>query len=406
MNRALKWLKHRRSTPRQSTSLSLRGAFFLFGTTLIGLASFDAGINLLLIVFGVCLGACLASAFSGWHALRRLSVKRMIPDAVTAGRAFEIRYTIRNTARWGVARNVLLTDRVEADGSIAAPQAFVPALRPGEQLILPVPVVARARGRVRLSTIRLASGFPFGIFGKSVFAKQEDELIVLPPLGQLLDEVRPASRAADAVHSGGAPAALRGDDEYYGVREYRLGDNLRRIHWRHTARTGQLMVREMAKTRDEQLWCVVDTRVNPRDAADARRLEAAYCAAATVICDALEKGIKVGLICGGEPLLILPPGGGRAHRPRLLRELALRVRNVDAPLAPHIKRLAWPNRWRGGCLLFAAHESGEVRETAGTLNHAIGPTIVLVPDTSSFDAMFFIPRAASRPPIRNPSEWN
>ena len=84
------------------------------------------------------------------------------------------------------------------------------------------------------------------------------------------------------------------------------------------------MVREMAQSGDNQLWCVVDTCVAPGDAGQARRLELAISAAATVICDALERGAKVGLICNGEPLVVMPPAAGRARRPRLLRELAIR----------------------------------------------------------------------------------
>jgi uncharacterized protein (DUF58 family) len=248
------------------------------------------------------------------------------------------------------------------------------------------------RGRVHLSTIRLSTDFPFGIFGKSVSLHQEHELIVFPTLGQLLGAIKPATRAVDIAQSGGTPAPVRGDEEYYGVREYRLGDNPRRIHWRRSAHTGQLMVREMAKTRDHKFWCVLDTRVHPRDAADAHRLETAISACATAICDALEKGVKVGLIAGGEPLLVLPPGGGRAHRPRLLRELALRTRNTEESLSHHIQRLAWPNRWRGACLLFAAHDSDDLRDTARALAQAIGPVSICIPGGAAFENLFFIPR--------------
>ncbi len=406
MKRFLQWLLFQRLGALQSASLSLRGAFFLFGTTLIGLASIDAGINLLLMVFGLCLGAVLMSGFIGWRSLRQLSVQRIAPDGTTAGQPFEIRYAVRNHSRWGAVRNLHILDVVERGAVLSAPEAYVAFLRPGESLIVTVPIAARSRGRVRLSSIRCTTTFPFGIFAKSVTMRLEHEILVFPKLGRLVGDVRPATRAADASQSGGAIASIKGEEEFYGVREYRAGDNPRRIHWRQSARTGQLMVREMTKTRDHKFWCVLSTRVNPKEPTDLQRLESAISAAATAICDALEKGIKVGLICDGEPLVVLPPGGGRAHRPRLLRELALRTRNTHDDLAPHIERLSWPNQWRGACLLFAPRETEEVRAAARALYRAIGPATICLPGTSAFDGLFVLPDASPPrlPNRRDPSE--
>ena len=148
------------------------------------------------------------------------------------------------------------------------------------------------------------------------------------------------------------------------------------------------MIREMTKTRDQQLWCVLDTRVEPLNSAQAEGLESAVSCVATVVCEALERGIKAGLICNGEPLLILPPGGGRAHRPRLLRELALRGANRDDELAPHLERLAWPARWRGPCLVFAPTMSADLRRTAWILNRVVGPTTTYISGTAAFESFF------------------
>jgi uncharacterized protein (DUF58 family) len=160
------------------------------------------------------------------------------------------------------------------------------------------------------------------------------------------------------------------------------------------------MVREMAKTRDLRFWCVLDSAINRsppgREPADLHRLESAISAAATMICDALEKGIKVGLICSGDPPVIFPPGGGRAHRPRLLRELALRTRETRDTLAANIQRVVWPNGWRGACYLFSAHDSDDLREAARALNFVLGHTTVLIPGTPAFESMFVLPDALHR----------
>jgi hypothetical protein len=211
------------------------------------------------------------------------------------------------------------------------------------------------------------------------------ELVVFPALGRLLTRIN-FSEAVTDIH-GGNGGRLRGDGEYYGVREYRAGDNPRRIHWRRSAQSGRLMIREMAQSGENQLWCVLDTSVAPGDVGQARRLELIISAAATVICDALESGARVGLICNGEPLVVMPPAAGRACRPRLLRELAIRGSHHDDDLALHIHHLPWPPRWRGPCLLFGVTDGPGLRSAGAALTASAGPTSVYVPGTGAFEEL-------------------
>ena len=69
-------------------------------------------------------------------------------------------------------------------------------------------------------------------------------------------------------------------DEFVTLREYELGDDLRRVHWRSTARTGELMIRQ-----DEARWrsraaVVLDVQPGAHDAAS---FEVAVEAAASVV---------------------------------------------------------------------------------------------------------------------------
>ncbi len=392
MKDAAKWVSAVRRGRRWGIHVSIHGLLFFAGMTIIGLAAIDADANLLLLVFGVCVGAALLSVFAGWRALRGLEIKRSAPDSLVAGQASEIRYSLTNRCRWASARNIHLVDAPSAGAMPRNPEAYVSVLRPGESVVLGVPIMVERRGRLVFSRIGAATRFPFGLVTKYVSRRANWEMTVFPALGRLTGSVLTGSRSVEASAGGGTSSRGRGDEEYYGVREYRIGDNPRRIHWRRTARTGQLMIREMARTRDRQLWCVVDTRVDTGNAAQVERLELAISCAATVICDALERGARVGLVCNGDPLLVLPPGGGRAHRPRLLRELALRGPNTDDDLVSHIRRLSWPARWWGPCLLFAPNASPALRFAAQLLGQALGPTTLYTPGTPLFDGLFIPPR--------------
>lgn len=363
------------------------GVWFVLGSLLIGFAAIDADINLLLIIFGLCAGAMAINAFYGWRTLLSLSVRRLAPETATAGQVFHVRYTVTNRRRWGRARGIHLRDFVDRP-RMADLEAFIPLLRPGESVTVSVPALSHQRGRMALSHLRMSSRFPFSLFTKWTRSAERSEVIVFPPVGRLRGKVRFSSRRSDASGASSAGVGhLRGDEEFYGIREYRLGDNPRRIHWRRSARTGQLMVRQMSKARSQQLWCAVSARIDPRDREQVRALEDAISAAATVACGALEQGARVGLICGGERLVRLPPGSGRAYRPRLLRELALMQARRDENLADRLRRLSWLPRWQGPVMLFGAANDDSLREASRALHRALGPTSLYVPGTPAFDAL-------------------
>lgn len=402
----------RRTNPRKNRNkrlptfglgMPVGGVLFCLGTLVIGAAAIDSDNNLLLILFGLCLGALVLNMIASWRTLRGLTVKRITPDITVAGQPMELRYVLTNHRMWTSARSILLREILDHESSpLAAPaEAFVAYLRPGESVSVTVPALCVNRGRVRLAAVELSTGFPFGILTKRIRHRTADEVVVFPCLRRLKGRLIERTRRTEGSSSGTTIARTRGDDEYYGIREYRQGDNPRRIHWRRSAQMGQLVIREMAEARDPQLWCVLETRIDPRDIEQMERLEDAFSAAATIICDALEKGTRVGLICSGEPLLVLPPGAGKPRRTRLLRELAVRTTNSAHPLSEQLQRVGWPSRWRGTCILLAAAETADLRDAGRLLTKSLGPTRICIPGTSAFENLFDEPAWSSiaAPPV-------
>jgi uncharacterized protein (DUF58 family) len=392
-----------RKFPAYGVRVTRGGGLFCLGTLLVGLAAIDSDMNLLMLLLSLGLAALVLNGFSGWRTLRGLSVRRVLPDLAVAGRPMEIRYSVTNQRIWNAARGIHLIDELDSDGPMVSPETFIPLLRPQETIVLTVPAVAARRGKIRFSTIRLSMGFPFGILVKSVSHRAEANVVALPALGRLHGETLRHSRMAEMPGEGLSLSRFKGDEEFYGLREFRQGDNPRRIHWRRSAQTGQLMIREMANTREQRMWCVVNSQCDPRDVEQADRLELVISAAATAICDALERGTRVGLICKGDPLTILPPSGGRPRRARLLRELAIRVGNPSDEITPHLRRISWPSRWRGSCLLFAPLKNDDSRAAQRALATALGPTTLYVPGTPAFDAVFELTGSVSSNSFQPPA---
>ncbi|HEX9098389.1 MAG TPA: DUF58 domain-containing protein [Candidatus Dormibacteraeota bacterium] len=119
------------------------------------------------------------------------------------------------------------------------------------------------RGRVDARGMSLERGDPLGFF-KHHGPRVESELgLVLPRFTALA--ARPHVRELEA--SAAAPRAGSGT-EMFGVREYRPGDPLRRIHWRSSARHGELIVREFEPPGVQTLGIFCDPSPPTPDAAD------------------------------------------------------------------------------------------------------------------------------------------
>jgi hypothetical protein len=98
---------------------------------------------------------------------------------------------------------------------------------------------AAPRGAVGARGWRIYSGDPLGFFRDVRPVADATVLLVLPRFKSLADSTPPRELEAAAA----APRSGSGN-ELFGIREYRPGDSLRRIHWRSSARHGELVVRE------------------------------------------------------------------------------------------------------------------------------------------------------------------
>jgi uncharacterized protein (DUF58 family) len=100
-------------------------------------------------------------------------------------------------------------------------------------------MAAASRGEVGARGWKIYSSDPLGFFRDVRPIPDATVVLVLPRFGSLTDRIPPRELEAATA----APRAGSGY-ELFGIREYRPGDSLRRIHWRSSARHGELVVRE------------------------------------------------------------------------------------------------------------------------------------------------------------------
>jgi len=151
----------------------------------------------------------------------------------------------------------VLTEQVPPDLG-RSPRFVIDRLPGGGTAVLGYRVHGDRRGRHPLGPLRLRLVDPFGLVERSAIGTDTAALLVVP-------RVRPLGAKGPAGGQGGGgegarrTIAVHGEDDV-STREYRYGDDLRKVHWRATARTGQLMVRLEERPWRVQATLLLDTR--------------------------------------------------------------------------------------------------------------------------------------------------
>ena len=295
------------------------GALFSLGSLAIGFAAVNTGNNLLYLLLGAMLGFIALSGRLSERILRRLEIRRRTPRGVTVEKAIRITYYVTNRKRLFPTLAVYLFEE-----GLPEP-AFISRVGAGDSVAVGSENHFVRRGVYSLDTLTLSTSFPFGLFNKERDVSLPGELVIWPRSDRPVSLPAPPGgrgRPQFSESSGGAPGA-RG--EYRGLREYRVGDDPRDIHWRTTAKIGRPVTREYDLDAAEIVRICLDTRVEPGDAA-----EAAIEVAPALAAQAYRVGRRFGLTtCTSD----LAPGGGSGQFERVLDLLA----RVDFdPSAPHL----------------------------------------------------------------------
>src|SRR5439155_10082632 len=119
-------------------------------------------------------------------------------------------------------------------------------------------VSAQTRGRYTLGPLTVDLSDPFALTKLRVQFDEREELVVTPEVEQLAG----GPNSPFGMTSGLALSRhlFRTGDEFYTMRPYQTGDDLRRIHWPSVARSGELMIRQDESTRRSTAVLFVDTR--------------------------------------------------------------------------------------------------------------------------------------------------
>jgi len=269
--------------------------------SILALAAFNTGNNLLYLLLSGSLGLWVAEWLLGRSNLVGLSLRvPQAPEGVV-GEPLAAEAWARKSGRFP-ALSIVLEPAQQ-------PGCTLLRLRPGVEQILHLPLRYRQRGAFPLGPARISSTFPFGWVRRSRSAALDAIALALP---------QPLPPEREIQISGGRDGGSSGIGEQAGdLAEYRPGDDSRWLHWPTSARIGRLIVQKPlgGTTRPETVVLRTRGRPNGDPAAELAIRHAAGLSQAL-----LRRGSPVRMVGPG---IDLGPGEGARFSRAILRALAL-----------------------------------------------------------------------------------
>ncbi|MFF7354813.1 MULTISPECIES: DUF58 domain-containing protein [Streptomyces] len=219
--------------------------------------------------------------------------RRLAPARVPAGTEARVHLRMDNVSRLPTGL-LMLQDRVPYVLG-PRPRFVLDRVEPGGRREVSYRVRSDLRGRYPLGPLQLRLTDPFGMCELTRSFSAHDTLTVIPRV-QPLAPVRFSGEAQGYGDGRQRSLALAGEDDVI-PRGYRYGDDLRRVHWRSTARYGELMVRREEQPRRARCTVLLDTRGGAYEGAGPdSAFEWAVSGAASVLVHMLERGFSVRLL--------------------------------------------------------------------------------------------------------------
>ena len=158
-------------------------------------------------------------------------------------------------------------------------------------------VSCRPRGVYRVGPTKVRISDPLGLAELETVTGPIDRIVVYPAVENLSGF--PVVTGQDPAMQVSRPEqSQQGGEDFYTLREYQRGDDLRRVHWPSSAKTDELMIRQLATPWQSRALVLLDIRSNSYRSSNA--FERAVSGAATMVTHLVRSGFAADLWAGGE----------------------------------------------------------------------------------------------------------
>lgn len=269
-----------------------------------GWAAFGVGVALVvlwvalgeieLLAAGVVVLVAVAAALIlvRWATPRVGISRRLYPTLVHEGDRATVEAIVTNRSRRALT-NATLSDAV---GALGTAVFQVGSLAPGESGDAQYQIVCRPRGVYPVGPVTVTVSDAVRLASSAHVGETVDRLIVYPRVEELRGF--PLTRGRDPSFQASRPEfAQRGGEDFYTLREYVHGDDLRRVHWPTSAKRDELMIRQLETPWQSRALVMLDIRRASYESVDC--FEKAVSGAASVVRHLAQSGFDAELWAGG-----------------------------------------------------------------------------------------------------------
>ena len=286
--------------------LTREGKRFFLASGLIGIAAFNTGNNLIYLILSMMLALFVLSVMVPRINMKRTGIRVFQMGPVFANNPADITLTVTNSKSFPA-----YSIRVVQSGTSDC-RAYFPYIPAVSETSKTVRRVFHKRGIYRQGDFFIESEFPFIFVSRKIPIIVEGEVLVYPEL----KDVEGISADFSVSDDGSISMSGRHEDEFAMIREFRYGDDRRRIHWKASAKADKLLVMEYAAAEVQKLTIIFDNML-PQDAGI---FEKAVSFTASVAEKFLRDGYFVRLVTCGK---VIPFGSGVEHLYKILDQLAV-----------------------------------------------------------------------------------
>jgi uncharacterized protein (DUF58 family) len=237
--------------------ISREGWIYLGGVLLVALAALNTGNNLLFLILASLIAIVLMSGILSSVTLSGVEMRLALPEHIFAGQPVRAIVELENQ-KLTLPSFSLRVEAVQEKGAAAAAMfeqpVYFPYLPRQDRVQQSVPMTFARRGVYHQDAFRIVTRFPFGFLQKARRLNLKTEALVYPsvePTPEYMEVLPVIQGALESLSKG------RGQD-LYSLRDYVHTDSARLVHWKATARSGSLMVREFTREEDSRVLLVLD----------------------------------------------------------------------------------------------------------------------------------------------------
>ncbi len=223
----------------RTLALTREGAGFIILVFGVGLGAINTGNNLLYLILAMCCSFIAVSGTLSELTLKQIQASGQISKTLYYEETYPLRLKITNGKKRAPSFSLnfslpeSIDHRYSADSK--AYQFHLPAGKTAEKNLL---LKGIRRGPMDVDSCRITTSFPFGFFVKTRDVPMQIHCVVLPKI----EDVELPTATGDSIE--GEQNVQTSGDELFSIREFNPGDPVKSIHWKSTAKTGTLRVKE------------------------------------------------------------------------------------------------------------------------------------------------------------------